>query len=735
MTAGVVSYEFTPGPWVSQQRSIPCRAVGIATGNGMIEGLVESPGMVARDDAMRTNARLQMRLHQPVLGGRWDGLSFVDVLVGCSVVSMFIFIVACSLPTVREMARRNNCANNLRRLSMAMNSYIDANGILPPGAVWAFDKTALSTLFSHERPTPVELTRENWVQLLLPHLGEMELARRFEPASSIVDDANATARSAELAIMKCPSDPYNRSDNPYRIYRPGREAMEFSRGNYAINGGSEHIPASFGTLANPGPTLTRTVYSENRREFQWWGNGIVGINKCFRLKDIRNGAATTVGIEEIRAGLADIDPRGVWSLGQIGGSMTWGHGVVGDAGGPNYGSKDEAADDILGGPELHQQLGKAFIDGERMYCCDHCNENFQATARSKHPGGVQVVMLDGAVRFVADHIDPTVWHLIHSRETPKDVLQGGLDNELNGGVWGEARGADLTAQKRDARQIMSKEITNSIGMTLVWIPPGELLMGLPNKGHDMPFPSDAITHRVRITRSYYLGRCEVTQRDFRSVMGWNPSWHAPTGAGHENGPADTSSYPVENVTWAEAAEFCERLSSLTQEGVAGRSYRLPTEAEWEYACRAGAVEPIPLYDPLRPIAKTGEIGSKGKEVPLFQTTVPVASYPANHFGICDMCGNVYEWVHDYRRRGYYGRSPLEDPQGPSTGYFRVIRGWHWVATGPRCKVYVAQEPWTGSRFIGFRVAMDVCSVGQLEPAGDVQGVRAADKRNDFSDHN
>ena len=71
-----------------------------------------------------------------------------------------------------------------------------------------------------------------------------------------------------------------------------------------------------------------------------------------------------------------------------------------------------------------------------------------------------------------------------------------------------------------------------------------------------------------------------------------------------------------------------------------------------------------------------------------------------------MCGNVYEWVADYRARGYYGRSMPEDPQGPSMGYLRVIRGWHWIATGPNCKVYVAHEPWSGSPFIGFRVACD-----------------------------
>ena len=113
------------------------------------------------------------------------------------------------------------------------------------------------------------------------------------------------------------------------------------------------------------------------------------------------------------------------ALGQIGGSITLGHGVVGDAGGPNFGGDQEGrgADDILGGPELHGLLGTAFINAERMYCCSHCNENLQATARSKHPDGVQVTMLDGSVRFVSDTIDPSTWHAMHARETPGTVLE------------------------------------------------------------------------------------------------------------------------------------------------------------------------------------------------------------------------------------------------------------------------------------------------------------------------
>ena len=87
-------------------------------------------------------------------------------------------------------------------------------------------------------------------------------------------------------------------------------------------------------------------------------------------------------------------------------------------------------------------------------------------------------------------------------------------------------------------------------------------------------------------------------------------------------------------------------------------------------------------------------------------TVPVGASPANAFGVHDMCGNVYEWVSDFRAKGYYGKSRQIDPLGPSSGYLHVIRGWHWVATGPACREYVANEPWVGSPFIGFRVVCE-----------------------------
>ena len=146
------------------------------------------------------------------------------------------------------------------------------------------------------------------------------------------------------------------------------------------------------------------------------------------------------------------------------------------------------------------------------------------------------------------------------------------------------------------------EITNSIGMKLVLIPPGEFEMGSPKElieeelkahGDDQWYkdhlPGEGPQHRVRITKPFYLGATDVTQEEYQRVMGNNPSEFSATGNGKDKvAGQDTKRFPVEKVSWDDAVEFCRRLSEMPEEKAAGRTYRLPSEAQWEYACRAGA---------------------------------------------------------------------------------------------------------------------------------------------------
>jgi formylglycine-generating enzyme required for sulfatase activity len=332
----------------------------------------------------------------------------------------------------------------------------------------------------------------------------------------------------------------------------------------------------------------------------------------------------------------------------------------------------------------------------------------------KGKGRELLLTLDGAVHVVSDNVEPTLWHVMHSRDTPPERLIDRFADELSGpsgaAAEADAIGADRAAIRAPGHQL-PPDFENSIGMKFVRIPAGEFTMGLPDAGYQGPFPTDALPHHVRMTKAYLLGRHEVTQRQFAEIVGSNPSGHAATGEFRERvGEADTGDWPVENVSWDDSVEFCRRLSDRQEEQAAGRRYRLPSEAEWEYASRAGRAGPIDR-PPWRDDDPSGEIAAKKTPKGLVLVPKPVGSYPANPFGVQDMCGNVYEWTADFRRRNYYTQSPVDDPRGPATGYLHVIRGWHWVATGPACKVYVGNEPWVGSPFIGFRV---VCEMEPVE---------------------
>jgi formylglycine-generating enzyme required for sulfatase activity len=219
-------------------------------------------------------------------------------------------------------------------------------------------------------------------------------------------------------------------------------------------------------------------------------------------------------------------------------------------------------------------------------------------------------------------------------------------------------------------------------MKLRLIPAGEFTMGTPEdeKGR----VEEEVPHRVRISRPFYIGIFEVTQEEFENVMGVNPSWFSAQGEGanHVVKP-EAKRHPVEQVDWNDAVEFCRRLSEKE-----GSTYRLPTEAEWEYACRAGTTTPFHFGTefngaqsntngkyPYRMETKGPQIGS----------TVPVGEYSANPFGLYDMHGNVYEWCSDWSERDYYRRSPVVDPEARTEGLYHVIRGGSWFSYPVNCR--------------------------------------------------
>jgi formylglycine-generating enzyme required for sulfatase activity len=228
---------------------------------------------------------------------------------------------------------------------------------------------------------------------------------------------------------------------------------------------------------------------------------------------------------------------------------------------------------------------------------------------------------------------------------------------------------------------LPREMRNSIGMELVLIPAGEFRMGAEDGDSD-----EKPVHSVRISRPFYLGKYPVTQAQWEAVMRKNPSRF--TG---------DASRPVENVSWTDVQEFLRRLSE--KEG--GKPYRLPSEAEWEYGARAGAATAYCFGDKS---SQLGEYAWYGENAG--GTTHPVGQLKPNAWGLYDVHGNVWEWVHDWYDAAYYQRSPVEDPRGPEEGQGKVVRGGSWVNGPGDGRVSFRRWVDPGYRYddIGFRCA-------------------------------
>lgn len=264
--------------------------------------------------------------------------------------------------------------------------------------------------------------------------------------------------------------------------------------------------------------------------------------------------------------------------------------------------------------------------------------------------------------------------------------------------------------------------TNSIGQKFVLIPAGSFMMGSPEKEWDRNSNEDH--HTVTISNPFYLMTTEATQGQWRAVMGDNPSELDYCG----------DECPVNKVSWDDVQEFIRRLNA--KEGT--NRYRLPTETEWEYACRAGTKTPFAFgwclttdqanymghfeylrFYPKPPGYSRGCFISASKaarddsEMPFScprgdyrGVLLPVASLEANAWGVYDMHGNVSEWCQDWM--GEYPNGPVVDPSGPLSGEDRVIRGGHWFSRASKCRSASRDEwaPFLDKDRLGFRLAAD-----------------------------
>ena len=245
---------------------------------------------------------------------------------------------------------------------------------------------------------------------------------------------------------------------------------------------------------------------------------------------------------------------------------------------------------------------------------------------------------------------------------------------------------------------------------MAWVPPGGYAMGSPTNEAGRG-PNNETQHTVTLTNGFFMGKLQVTQGAYVSLMHTNPSYFNTN-----NGFAADLNRPVEQVSWSDATNYCNLLT--LQEQSAGRIfpnwvYRLPTEAEWEYACRAGTttqfyygtnlLSGMANFDGRYEYQGTGTVFNASGI--FLNRTVAAGSYAPNSLGLYDMAGNVWEWVADWYAS--YAATPQTNPPGPATGTQRVFRGGALNATGALCRSANRNkaDPSTAVNTIGFRVVL------------------------------
>lgn len=360
------------------------------------------------------------------------GFSLVEVLVVLGIIALLLAILLPAVQSSRAAARRSVCLNNLRQLGLALHGYHEQYNVLPPAAIWAgppgepqgrgrlpigfVDREALG----NASPADPDRMHASWLILLLPNLDQGTLWNAFDSNLPIAHSRNEAVRVTALPTLKCPDDPYN--NDPYvRDLQRGGNSNKYARGNYAMNFG-------------PGRACVMTLEADCENGFRvdstelltknsvTWGDGAGGFNKSFGFKDIIGGTSSFVILDEIRAGIHPLDPRGAWALGYAGASLTMRHGLITpreDAAGPN--NQTVAADDVYGCAPMIAAIGRDNFPSFHMPCRDQTystdpEANIQATARSMHPKGVHVLSADGAAHFVPDTINPDIWFFLHTRE-------------------------------------------------------------------------------------------------------------------------------------------------------------------------------------------------------------------------------------------------------------------------------------------------------------------------------
>lgn len=359
--------------------------------------------------------------------------TLVELLLVIAILGVLVALLLPAVQAAREAARRSQCTGNLKQVGLGLANYQSSVGVLPPAVIW---QPKGEPLGGNMLPIGVidrvarygdparDTIYGNWVMMILRQLDQPALHAQCDFRRPVSDPANAVLRASELPIFLCPSDPNATADNHFaRGGAAGLLTNVYARGNYAMNVGPDGNCAGPGTPEEPcinGFYVHGTNFVTDND--QVWGTGVGGVNKSFAYAAVTDGLSNTIAVDEVRAGLDLLDPRGVWALGQVGSSLIARHGIFSLSSKPNPCTAN--GDQFIACAALKQKLGSR-LDAECMGCdasgAVSGEINVEVGSRSAHPGGVNVLALDGSVHFLNNSIDQQVWHALHTRDGGEPV--------------------------------------------------------------------------------------------------------------------------------------------------------------------------------------------------------------------------------------------------------------------------------------------------------------------------
>ncbi|MEO1498473.1 MAG: DUF1559 domain-containing protein [Planctomycetota bacterium] len=320
------------------------------------------------------------------------GFTLVELLVVIAIIGILVAMLLPAVQAAREAARRSQCLNNVKQLTLALQNYHDANGEFPPSI--SFQQDLIDQFFGSPPTNEGEFYMAlrntsaigpNWVIRTLPYLEESTAFDSFDFTQVITAPVNEQARGTALAAMLCPSDKGNAE--PY----DGRLSFgpNWARGNYGAIGS---------VMMYPFQNVTK--YGMRYRDNPWI-RGVMGAQVSLSISDVTDGTSKTMAVAELRIGLTEQDMRGVWAIGYPGSSSIWGSTENGMLG-PNDCSLN--GDNITGFKDVLEQLGDEAALRECMHAWGQGGSE-QSTARSLHAGGVMVGFCDGSARFINESIE------------------------------------------------------------------------------------------------------------------------------------------------------------------------------------------------------------------------------------------------------------------------------------------------------------------------------------------